>query len=109
MKLPALNAGTTTRALPSSAAAASALAGALGAKRLVFLTDVEGVLDADGTVIEKLDARAARALLASPAVTGGMKPKLGAAIEAAAAAASPSSALTAGMAEMPCRCRPAGT
>lgn len=62
--------------------AASALAGALGARRLVFLTDVEGVLDADGMVIERLDARAARALLASPAVTGGMKPKLRAALDA---------------------------
>ena len=62
--------------------AASALAGALGAKKLVFLTDVEGVRDADGNVLERLDARAARALLASPAVTGGMKPKLRAAVEA---------------------------
>lgn len=62
--------------------AASALAAALGAKKLVFLTDVEGVKDADGNVIERLDARAARALLASPAVTGGMKPKLRAAVEA---------------------------
>ncbi len=62
--------------------AASALAAALGARKLVFLTDVEGVRDADGNVIEKLDARAARALLASPAVTGGMKPKLRSAVEA---------------------------
>jgi acetylglutamate kinase len=62
--------------------AASALAGSLGANRLVFLTDVEGVLGADGALIERLDVRGARALLASPAVTGGMKPKLGAAIEA---------------------------
>lgn len=62
--------------------AASALAGALGAKRLVFLTDVEGVKGADGAVIERIDARGVRALLASPAVTGGMKPKLRAAVEA---------------------------
>lgn len=62
--------------------AASALAGALGAKRLVFLTDVEGVKGADGAVIDRIDARAARTLLASPAVTGGMKPKLRAAVEA---------------------------
>ena len=62
--------------------AASALAGALGAKRLVFLTDVEGVKGADGAVIGRIDARAARTLLASPAVTGGMKPKLRAAVEA---------------------------
>ena len=62
--------------------AASALAGALGANRLVFLTDVEGVKDANGEVIARLEARAARELLASPAVTGGMKPKLRAALEA---------------------------
>lgn len=63
-------------------AAASALAGALGARRLVFLTDVEGVKDADGNVIPRLEARAAKSLLASPAVTGGMKPKLRSALEA---------------------------
>ncbi|MFN7986899.1 MAG: acetylglutamate kinase [Thermoanaerobaculia bacterium] len=63
-------------------AAASALAGALGARRLVFLTDVEGVKDADGNVIPRIDVRAAKALLASPAVTGGMKPKLRSALEA---------------------------
>lgn len=63
-------------------AAASALAGSLGAKRLVFLTDVDGVKDADGIVVPRLDARAAKALLASPAVTGGMKPKLRSALEA---------------------------
>jgi len=63
-------------------AAAAALAGALGAKRLVFLTDVEGVKDAGGAVIGRLDAREARALLDSPSVTGGMKPKLRAALDA---------------------------
>ena len=63
-------------------AAASALAGAMGARKLVFLTDVEGLLDGNGELIERLDGRAARALLASPAVTGGMKPKLRAALEA---------------------------
>ena len=54
----------------------------LGARKLVFLTDVEGVKGEDGAVIERLDARSARALLASPAVTGGMKPKLRAALDA---------------------------
>ena len=68
--------------------AASALAGALGAKKLVFLTDVEGLKGADGAVIERIDAREARALLASPVVTGGMKPKLRAAVEALEAGAS---------------------
>ena len=62
--------------------AASALAGALGARRLVYLTDVEGVRGPGGEVIGQLDAREARALLATPAVTGGMKPKLRSAVEA---------------------------
>ena len=63
-------------------AAASALAGALSARRLVFFTDVEGVRDASGAVAHRLTAPAARALLRSPAVQGGMRPKLTACIEA---------------------------
>jgi acetylglutamate kinase len=63
-------------------AAASALAGALSARRLIFFTDVEGVRDATGAVAERLTAPAARALLKSPAVQGGMRPKLAACLEA---------------------------
>ena len=37
--------------------AASALAAALEAERLVFLTDVEGVLDGDGEARDELDRR----------------------------------------------------
>lgn len=62
--------------------AASALASALKASRLVFLTDVEGVRDADGAVVPRLDPASARALLASPAVSGGMRPKLQACLDA---------------------------
>jgi len=62
--------------------AASALAGAMQATRLVFLTDVEGLLDQNGQLVEILTASRAEALLGSPAVTGGMKPKLKASIEA---------------------------
>lgn len=65
--------------------AASALASALKASRLVFLTDVEGVRDGSGNVIERLTTASARALLASPAVSGGMRPKLQACLEALAA------------------------
>jgi len=63
-------------------AAAAALAAGLHAARLVYLTDVEGVLDDEGALLERLDARAARSLLASPAVTGGMKPKLASCVQA---------------------------
>lgn len=66
-------------------AAAAALAGAIGARRLVFLTDVEGVADAAGRLRERLDPLEARRLLDSPAVSGGMRPKLTACLAAARA------------------------
>ena len=69
---------------------AGALAGALGAARLMLLTDVAGVLDADGAVLTDLDPPAIAALLAEGAVGGGMIPKLEtcvAAVEAGCGAA----------------------
>jgi acetylglutamate kinase len=66
-------------------AVAAAVAASLGARRLIFLTDVEGVADALGRRIEDLGSDAARELLASRAVSGGMRPKLAACLEAAAA------------------------
>lgn len=62
--------------------AAAALAGAVGAKRLVFFTDVEGLLDENGTLIESIEPQRARGLLQSDAVRGGMRPKLKACLEA---------------------------
>jgi acetylglutamate kinase len=55
---------------------ASALAVALGAEKLVLLTDVAGVADASGALIPSLTPEAARALIASGAVKGGMIPKI---------------------------------
>lgn len=63
-------------------AAAAAIAVGLRAKRLVFFTDVAGLLDEGGRVVTSLDARGARALLSTPAVSGGMRPKLTACVEA---------------------------
>ncbi|HSJ28132.1 MAG TPA: acetylglutamate kinase [Acidimicrobiia bacterium] len=63
--------------------AAGALAAALGARKLVYLTDVEGVLrDAgdDGSLIQRMDLSALRALL--PSLGGGMLPKLSSAAAA---------------------------
>jgi acetylglutamate kinase len=60
--------------------AAAALAGALGADELVFLTDVPGVLDADGALIAELRASAPPA-----SAIGGMLPKLEACAAALAA------------------------
>lgn len=65
--------------------AASAIASALEAARLVFLTDVEGLLDHRGRRVARLNAEGARVYLESPAVTGGMRPKLNACLEALAA------------------------
>ncbi len=55
---------------------AGAIAGALRAKRLLFLTDVPGVLDADKKLIEKLSADEIRQLIADGVITGGMIPKV---------------------------------
>ena len=55
---------------------AAAVAAALGAEELVFLSDVEGVLDASGAVIPEIRATA------PPAVSGGMGPKLAASVQA---------------------------
>ena len=62
--------------------AATAIAEGLGAVSLKFITDVAGLLDADGNVIPKLTAKEARKILASHVVSGGMKPKLEAALKA---------------------------
>lgn len=63
-------------------AAAAAIAVAHGARELVFLTDVDGLLDESGNVVGLLDAGGVAAMLASSAVKGGMRPKLQAALTA---------------------------
>lgn len=55
--------------------AAGAIAGALNADRLLLLTDVAGVKDADGTVLTELTADRVRALTADGTIAGGMIPK----------------------------------
>ena len=61
---------------------AGALASALKAKRMLLLTDVKGVLDADGKLIEMMTVDEARAAIESGVVNGGMIPKLETAIAA---------------------------
>jgi acetylglutamate kinase len=56
----------------------------LEAADLAFLTDVPGVLDSQGRVVERLPAKEARALVASGTIAGGMIPKVEAALIAAA-------------------------
>ena len=62
--------------------AAAAIATAIGASQLHFITDVAGLLDSNGTVVPSLTATDAHKLLASDIVSGGMKPKLQAALGA---------------------------
>ncbi len=59
-----------------------AIAAALGAERLLFLTDVPGVLDKEGNLIEELSAREAKALIADGTISGGMIPKVKTCLEA---------------------------
>jgi len=61
---------------------AGAVAGSLNAKRLLFLTDVPGVLDKDGNLIRQLSVAKARDLIADGTISGGMIPKVETCIEA---------------------------
>ena len=61
---------------------AGAIAGALGAARLLFLTDVPGVLDSKGELIRELSEREAKALIADGTISGGMIPKVETCIDA---------------------------
>jgi acetylglutamate kinase len=55
---------------------AGAIAGALKAKRLLLLTDVPGVLDKSGKLIDQLSVDDARRLIADGTISGGMIPKV---------------------------------
>lgn len=55
---------------------AAALAVALKAKRLLLLTDVEGVLDKSGALIKSLTTEEAQALIEDGTISGGMIPKI---------------------------------
>jgi acetylglutamate kinase len=55
---------------------AGAIAGALGAKRLLLLTDVPGVLDKNKNLIPELTVSKIHELIADGTITGGMIPKV---------------------------------
>jgi acetylglutamate kinase len=63
---------------------AVAMAASWGADRLVFLTDVAGVLDADKAIVPVLTIEACRNLIDTGVATGGMQAKLNAATDAVA-------------------------
>lgn len=62
--------------------AAGAVAGAIGASRLLMLSDVTGILDKQGQLIEHVNIAQAKKLIADGTVTGGMIPKLETCIQA---------------------------
>jgi acetylglutamate kinase len=64
--------------------AAAAIASGLRADRLLFLTDVDGLI-LGGEVVDHIDLDSAEELMASGTLEGGIIPKLGAAIAAARA------------------------
>jgi len=61
---------------------AGAVAGALGATRLLMLTDVPGVLDRDKKLIPELTVAEVAEAIASGVITGGMIPKVENCVEA---------------------------
>jgi acetylglutamate kinase len=61
---------------------AGAIAGALGATRVLFLTDVPGVLGADKQLIKELSRAEAQRLIDTGVITGGMIPKVETCFEA---------------------------
>ena len=55
--------------------AAGAIAGALGADRLLLLTDIDGVKDGEGRFVAELTPERIREMIASGEIAGGMIPK----------------------------------
>ncbi len=55
---------------------ASAIACAMKAEKLILLTDVDGVKDAEGNIIFEVDIEGVRGLIKSGVISGGMIPKV---------------------------------
>ncbi len=62
---------------------AGRVAAAVGARELLFLTDVDGVRDAAGTVVKSLTEAKAREMLEDGTISSGMVPKVEACLTAA--------------------------
>jgi len=61
---------------------AASVAGALSAERLIYLTDVDGVLDNQGAMISSINADKVKKLVEENIISGGMIPKIQYALEA---------------------------
>jgi len=66
---------------------AGEIAAAVKASKLIFLTDIAGVMDKNGKLMEKISKSQAQELINSGVISGGMIPKITAAIRAAEAGA----------------------
>jgi len=64
---------------------AGAIASALGAEKLILLTNVEGIQDNHGNLLSTLNAKEAERLIESGVIEGGMLPKIQCALDAVAA------------------------
>jgi len=64
--------------------AAAGIAAGLGARQLVLLTDVDGVRGSDGRRVDALTSEEAEALIDAGVISGGMVPKIRAALAALA-------------------------
>ena len=62
--------------------AAGEIAAALGAEKLIFLTDVDGIYDREGKPVPKLNMVEARNMIATGVASGGMVPKIEASLRA---------------------------
>jgi acetylglutamate kinase len=60
---------------------ASAVATALTADKLMLMTDVDGVLDGEGKLIQRINKKSIDQLIASGVITGGMIPKVKSALD----------------------------
>jgi acetylglutamate kinase len=61
---------------------ASRIAASLGAERLILLTDVDGVLDADNALVSSIDDQRIRQMIRDEQIKGGMIPKVECALSA---------------------------
>jgi acetylglutamate kinase len=60
--------------------AAAGLAAGLGARQLILMTDVDGIRGADGAKLATINAAEAEALIVDGTISGGMVPKVRAAL-----------------------------
>ena len=61
---------------------AAAVAGALKAEKAIFLTDIEGIKDEDGSTVSSIDVKSINEMIKKGVITGGMIPKVKACISA---------------------------